>query len=352
MWEPGRAYSEAYQGPIDAGIENGHIVFFIHGGLNDLPGVVGRIRRFSDDDVEGFKGQPWHLIHLAWDTDWGAAIDDVVLSLNTWKQWRNILRLLSIALPWNWFGWRRAIKGPVAHFGGIAWKSEYDTAVAATSAPQAAGTDRDSGFYRAIKYLSQRVAGGEDIQISFVVHSAGSIVANYLLSLIASEFPNLAAKVRNYILMAPACHIAHFEQGIKASQPPGQTAVLTLSPHFELEDDIKVYDKSLLWGIYDLFEANWKEKDFRRFDLPLDSAHAVGDVRNRGLLGLEEQVAELAGSAISPLDRSFGADVEWAETDVDKPLGAHTSRVWTTSRRHGGFDGDAATLESIRTLLG
>ena len=54
MWQPDRPYHEAYQRPINAGIENGHIVFFIHGGGNDVSGVIDRIQRFSDE----FRAEP------------------------------------------------------------------------------------------------------------------------------------------------------------------------------------------------------------------------------------------------------------------------------------------------------
>ena len=211
LWQPGRPYREAYQRPIDAGIDNGHIVFFIHGGLNDRDGVVARIKRFTDDGINGFKGEPWHLIHLAWDTSWGNSINEIIGKLNTWRSWRNLLRLSSLILPWNWSGWRRHIRRPVSYFGSTVWENEYDTAIAATSAPRAKSLDRDSGFFRAFEYLSQRIEDGQDVQISFVVHSAGTVVSNYILSLIAARFPSLSTKVRNYVLLAPACHIAHFQ---------------------------------------------------------------------------------------------------------------------------------------------
>ena len=351
MWQPGRPFREAYQRPIDAGIENGRIVFFIHGGLNDQPGVVARIKRFANQELDGFEGQPWHLIHLAWDTSWGSAIDDIIGRLNSWRSWRNILRLGSLLLPWNWFGWRRGLKSPTAHFGSIIWRSEYDTAVAATSAVGPRGLDRDGGFFRAIEYLSQRVAEGSDVQVSFVVHSAGAIVSNYILRLIEVQFPNLSSKVRDYILLAPACHLTHMQEALGATQPTGHTAVFTLSPELELEDNIGVYDKSLLWAIYDLFEARWKEKDFRRYELPFDSSLPADDLRNRGLLGIEEQIARVENNPTTLFSRSFGVGVAWAYTDADTSLGTFPKRVWTTSRTHGAFDDDRATLESVRVLL-
>lgn len=350
MWPPDHPFQEAYQRPIDAGLANGHIVFFIHGGLNDRDGVVKRIKRFKNDKSVGFNGEPWHLINLAWDTSWGSGVDDIIGRLNTWRSWRNLLRLSSLALPWNWIGWRRRIRRPVAYFGNTLWRSEYDTAIAATSALRPNSQDRDNGFFRAFEYLSRRVEDGENVKISFVVHSAGAVVSNYLLSLIEAEFPNLSTKVGNYVLLAPACHVAHF-QAIDHTSSTGNIAVLTLSPKNELEDSIKVYNKSLLWAIYDLFEANWNRRDFRKYRLPFDSSISIGDVKNRGLLGIEALVAGLETNSVPPLDRSFGSGVEWSYTGVEKSLGTFPKRAWTNSKVHGGFDDDITTLESVKLLL-
>ncbi len=110
MRNPDLPYSHAYQGPIDAGIENGHLVFFVHGGLNDLKGVMSRIERFAEETNDGFNDAPWHLIHLAWDTSAGSSINDIFGKLNRWRSWRNLLRIGGLALPWNWFGWRRQLR--------------------------------------------------------------------------------------------------------------------------------------------------------------------------------------------------------------------------------------------------
>ncbi|MGH2544609.1 MAG: Clp protease N-terminal domain-containing protein, partial [Ardenticatenaceae bacterium] len=86
MRRPGSDYEESYKRPIDAGISKGHIVFYVHGGLNDLPIVARRIIRYA----EVYADEPWHLIHLAWDTSWGSSIDDNIFRLNSLDSWRNI----------------------------------------------------------------------------------------------------------------------------------------------------------------------------------------------------------------------------------------------------------------------
>ena len=347
MWQPSRPFPEAYQRPMDKGIENGHLVFFIHGGLNDLDGVIKQIKRFSTE----FADQPWHLIHLAWDTGWGSALNDIIGRLRSWMSWKNILRLLSIVLPWNWFGIRRVLLRATAYFGGIIWKREYDTAVAATRAPGPNSQARDRGFYRAFNYLNDAVTEGDGVRISFVTDSAGSIVANYLLTLIATEFTNLAGRVSNYIPMAPACHATHFQDSLSPIQTANQTVVMTLTPELEEADNVgPVYDKSLLWAIHDLFELGWKRKELTRFHLPIRSEYPIDHLWNRAILGIEVQIAELESRDTDPLDRGFGGTVSWAQSNETVTIGGKT-RVWTESPDHSTFDSDPVTLESIKMLL-
>ena len=54
---------------------------------------------------------------------------------------------------------------------------------------------RDRGFHRAFAYLNSRLQPGDGVRVSFVLHSAGAIVANYLLERIVSEFANLKHRV-------------------------------------------------------------------------------------------------------------------------------------------------------------
>ena len=347
MWQPGRSYREAYRRPINAGIRNGHVVFFIHGGLNDTKIVTERIRRFSEE----FKDEPGHLVHLAWDTGWGSALDDIIAELTTLRSWSNIIRLLGFLLPWNWFGYRRVLRGPAAHFGGILWKSEYDTAVAATRPTRLMSRPRNRGFYRAFKYLNDRVKENDGVQISFVVESAGSIVANYLLTLISMRFRKLAGRVRNYILLAPACHVTHFQESMSSVRTGHQTAVLALTPQLEERDSMAVYDRSILWAVHDLFEARWKQNEFKRFRLPIRSPYPISDPWNRSILGIEQQIADLEARGTDALDRSFGGRVGWAHTDESVSIGGSAPRVWTKSTTHTGFDEDPTTLESIKLLL-
>ena len=232
MRRPDSKYGESYQGPIDAGLSKGHIVFYIHGGLNDLPTVTKRIIKFDEE----FKDEPWHIIHLAWDTSVGSSIDDNILKLVSIRSLRNLLRLARIVFPWNWRSYKRRLLGPAAYFGGTIWSSQYDTALAATSKPRMLSRARNNGFYRALKYLEEKVRPGDGIKISFVVHSAGSIVSNYLLNVIASDFKNLRDRVTNYILLAPACHVTQFEEAASAVDRSGRTLVMVLPPALEEAD--------------------------------------------------------------------------------------------------------------------
>ena len=104
-------------------------------------------------------------------------------------------------------------------------------------------------------------------------------------------------------------------------------------------------------AIYDLFEANWNQRDFRRYQLPFDSNIPISDVRNRGLLGIEDLIAGLVADSVPPFDRTFGSGVDWAYTGLETSFGTSPQRVWTASKVHGDFDDDITTLESVKLLL-
>ena len=356
MHDPSRPFSKAYQDPIDAACSRGtqHIVFFIHGGLNDLDGVVSRVERFDDN----FRDEPWHLIHLAWDTSVISGIDDALGRFKGWNAWKNLYRAVKGFLYFRITVKRSQLRRPIAYFGETFWRSEYDTALRATAAPEGPGGDRENGFFRAFDYLNERARDNPQLRISFVVHSAGSMVANYLLMLISQRLEHLRARIHSYILLAPACHITHFEESVAVSRFEKAPVVMTLTPTLDREGRVgidyfglnNIYDQSLLWAIYELFEAQWKLEDFRRYGVPLKSSHDPQDLWNRSLLGLEEQVKTLSGSGQDSLDRTFQRGVAWAQSG-QKVVIDGSDRVWTDARRHGAFADDPTTQESIKRLL-
>jgi len=339
-------FNEAYQRPINAGIARKHLVFFIHGGLNDLADVTDRIQKYQ----AVFGAEPWHLIHLAWDTSWGSSIDDVILSFQTWRSWSNLVRLARSARPWNWFGRQRLLHQPAAYFGSVIWKSHYETALAATGLRRMTNGPRDRGFHRAFQYLNDSVRVGDDVGISFVVHSAGSIVANYLLGLLETDFPKLKERVRRYILLAPACHVTQLEKTLPTVTSARLPVSMTLTAAQEMADSIVIYDWSLLWAIHDLFEAGWGAKDYERFRIPVRPGRHR-DLRNTAILGLAKQLSDLENQLSDPFDRTLGGRVQWAASGEEIAIDGVGPRVWTKSATHGGFGSDPATLSSLKLLL-
>lgn len=353
MWQTGAPYQEAYQKPIDAGLAKGHLVFFIHGGLNNLESVEERIKSYDQE----FSGEPWHLVHLAWDTDIGASADEILSRWSRPTAWENIVRILGYLLVWKLSRESMFRREPAVYFGGIIWRNHYDTANAAITRPAANSADRDRGFYRSFQYLNSVIQDKPDAKISFIVHSAGSIVANYLLELIASEFPNLAGRVRNYILLAPACHVSHFHQALSRVETERPPMILNLTPELEeadrvgLPDSVSAYDKSILWAVHDRFEAGWSIDDLKRYRIPVQANVPERDTSNWGILGLEDQLTELGQRPNSLLEWTPPRIVERVQTGQSVPLAGHAERVWTAARDHGAFDGDPTTFQSIKQLL-
>ena len=338
MWRAGKPYSHAFKRPINAGIDSNHIVFFIHGGLNTLQSTVQRIQSMDKE----FRGEPYHLVHLAWDTSLGSSIDDMVAKMISVGGMADTYRALLSKMPWNWSKSRSPRYDPIAYFGGVVWKSQYDTALSATSKPKGIPSDRNAGFYRAFEHLNRCTVYNPKLRISFVVHSAGSIVSNYLIRAMKEDFPELATRVSNYILLAPACHITQFTE---AEQVLSRTkrVVLSLGSEFEQKNYSSIYSKSILWAVYDMFESAWGKKDFERYTLPFVESSQHNPRRNRYVLGLDEQVQAYDKAKI-------GKGIYWASTGQKTSIKG-TKRVWTNARTHSEFISDPTTIESLKILL-
>ena len=151
--------------------------------------------------------------------------------------------------------------------------------------------------------------------------------------------------------MAPACHVTQFEDTLAGVEIGRTAVVMTLTPAQELADSIIIAEKSLLWAIHNLFEANWKAADYRTFRIPLSVDRPFGDLRNTALLGLERLMSNLENRTSDPFDRAVGGRVVWAASDQAVQLAELPSRVWTRSTTHGGFGSDATTIESLKLLL-
>jgi hypothetical protein len=187
-------------------------------------------------------------------------------------------------------------------------------------AVRAAEPDSDAIFFTS--ELAKLCARYPKLQIHAVGHSAGSIFQSYVLpAAVNAGLPAitslhlLAPAIRNDVFantLLPAWeahHIIHVD-------------MFTMKEKLEKDDNCAgVYRKSLLYLVY----------------------HALEDKPNTPILGLAECLEQdKTLSAAFGLNRHslLGGEVIWSESHLN-------DFTASASRTHGGFDDDAATMESV-----
>ena len=172
------------------------------------------------------------------------------------------------------------------------------------------------------------------LRVDLVGHSAGSIAICELLR--ANAERGIGVKIRNIALLAPAVRSDLFHAQI-VSHPERfeRLRTYTMSDAYECQDSLVpyVYTRSLLYLISGILEPD-------QVDCPL--------------AGMERY---LSGDA--PYDTQLLTDIStWiCEPDRDRLALAVTSDqapagMRTESRKHGDFDEDPTTLDSLRQLIG
>lgn len=193
--------------------------------------------------------------------------------------------------------------------------------------------DSPPADYGAARYVAAKLADfakqhGDDLEVHAVGHSAGSIFHSHFIPT-ALELGAPAFTTTHFL--APAITVADFKARLGDHLGDGGTGPLslfTMRRDLERKDQCaKIYRKSLLYLIYYALEAE----------------------RETDILGLDESLRR------DPDLRSFfridgqggdGGEIVWSQSE-DGPRRASQSTT------HGGFDDDAATMDSVlRRVLG
>ena len=211
----------------------------------------------------------------------------------------------------------RGVPGSIATWGAM------KTTAALASEPQVGGA-----WYFATRLAEFVVANPGAITVHAVGHSAGSIFHSYLVPQLLSAGVRSIASLD---LLAPAIRVAEFKDRVMKASVLGKIdrlAMFTMSEAFEKKDTcIGVYGKSLLYLIRASLEKEQRAE----------------------ILGLQECVrrdGDLTALFGAPGSGSKG-EVMWSKTVGGGPFSS------TTSTTHGGFDNNAATMNSLaRRILG
>lgn len=182
----------------------------------------------------------------------------------------------------------------------------------------------DGGARYFLQELAAFIQSGAKVELHAVGHSAGSIFHAHLLQ--SAQVLGLPS-FRTLQFLAPAVRVDTFRQLteplIGAGKGADALTVYTMRRHFERDDHCAhIYRKSLLYLV----------------------AAACENKSGTPLLGLEDSLrADKALSALFGLGQlgSGNAEVVWSKSDLK------SGRSATRSTRHGGFDNDPPTMNSV-----
>jgi hypothetical protein len=285
------------------------LVVWAHGGLVGKPAGLA----VAELQIAWWKANGAFPVHFVWETGLAASLWDAVKD----------------HLPGRGRGFLdeafdKAIEVVVRRVPGAraTWSEMKDDAAAASQ------PDTGGAWYFATRLGAFVKANPGAITVHTVGHSAGSIFHSHLIpQLLAAGVPTIAS----LDLLAPAIRVEEFEDRVMKKSVLDRIerlAMFTMSEVYEKQDTcIGVYGKSLLYLI--------------RASLEVESPAEV--------LGLQECVrrdAALTALFGAPGSGSQG-EVMWSKTVGGGPFSS------TTSTSHGGFDNNAATMNSLaRRILG
>ncbi|GAA3611672.1 hypothetical protein Q4Q39_04900 [Flavivirga amylovorans] len=169
-------------------------------------------------------------------------------------------------------------------------------------------------------------------KVNLVGHSAGAIVICHFLNLVVSENRNCSFETISFL--APACKVELFNSHIvDNSSKFKRFRMFTMSDHYETRDHLlgKIYPRSLLYLISGFLENGYDEY----------------------ILGLERHIEAVKPYNKPELQKAnefiYSPSEErivFSVTNTTAPNGKRSE-----SKKHGDFDNDPATQQSLQTII-
>lgn len=197
--------------------------------------------------------------------------------------------------------------------------------------PDGAGTS----LLQQLSALNAGLDGGRELRVTLLGHSAGSIFASEFLKAIAAPANAYNLPPVDVIFLAPAVDFPHFADALDtAEQQIRRFHMYTMDDQHEKEDRMlgAFYPRSLLYLISGALE-------FSEADDPIvgmDRFHRVNDGDRTYTASEQVALTRVRDFLSGPKAESI-----WSVTGDTPPPGA------TTATKHGGFDTDEKTLQSI-----
>ena len=301
-------------------------MLYLHGGLNDERMAARRIIAFKDVLLKNGI----YPVHIMWESGAVESIRHIIADYLTdaderaagpVADWMRRLRDGLIEAK------DRSLELTVAGAGGALWQEMKENARLSSEHRRRQGAMQLIAKH--VAAATKGMAPGElaKWELHVVAHSAGSIYAAYAMPhLLGCGIP-----LKSMHLLAPAITVELFRAAMLPRIEAGACPVpdtYVLSDVGERDDDVGPYGKSLLYLVSNAFEPS----------------------RGTPLIGMERyvrQVEDLPPPPDDAVSRLLAPQLVVAGEDKRGALGP------SRSDRHGGFDNDPETLNSVlRRILG
>jgi len=307
------------------------ILLYLHGGLNDERAVASRIVAFK----HVMMSNQIYPLHLMWESGafetLSSLIEDAFVEpdaragdVGAWLE-KTRERLVEAK--------DRTFELTVARPGTAMWNEMKDNARLASESAKGAMKIIAAEVNNAMKGLT--VADRKQYELHVVAHSAGSIFIAFALR----HLITLGLDFKSLQFLAPAIRVDLFKKlllpSIKNNQCPVPT-LYVLSETGERDDDVGpwgAYGKSLLYLVSNAFEG--------RREVPLLGMQKFvsGDDSDGAV---DAQVSTLFKKRSNGLPTLIVAGERYKDANGHELPGSRSE-----SDSHGGFDNDAATLNSV-----
>jgi hypothetical protein len=293
------------------------VLFYLHGGLNSEAAVARRIVAFRDAMLEN----EIYPVHIMWESGVMESLNSIIEDIFT----EDDKRAGKVA---DW--WEATREGLIE---AKDWSLELTAAVPGTALWNEMKENArlsSVGDVGGMRIVSKHVAAAlkglspaelKKWELHVVGHSAGAIFAAHAMPLFCST----GTDFKTFQLMAPAMTVELFKKAVMPVVKKGNCPhpeLFVLSDQAERDDTVGPYGKSLLYLVSNAFEGR----------------------RGTPILGMQRYVTKVGGKQDPALDPEVEA---FLDGHVIVANAGTTNYPGSGSETHGGFDNDAATMNTV-----
>lgn len=200
---------------------------------------------------------------------------------------------------------------------------------------------KDGAFTTLFAAISEIAAGGDDVRILVVGHSAGSVMACRMLEAAASLPRNITVDL---VFEAPAVRIERAAKALKVNVGRmDNIRIFTMDDEHEKADALngtifgRIYPRSLLYLISGALEST--REDHRTDATLLGLERHISKLDDQWLVRSEREARDVVRQVLA----KSPARIVYSPNDGSEGHGS-------TAREHGGFSIDPSTVESVRHI--